>query len=119
VFNDIFIGEGFAGFTAITRFDANLKNTHICENRISYWCTDSVTKLDITIMKNTPEGQHLEELLSTQAPEHDIQDYLTEIVLKRLKPAQLRKLITEVSKASFEKGYRELQDRFKELMQLF
>lgn len=98
---DIIIGDGDWKSTAcISRQD--LKN--VSQNSNSFWISNCVFGIGMTIFKNTEEGKMLAVMFKENAAAEDIQKFIDAIALRRA-PIELAYKAIAVAKAKhFEEG---------------
>lgn len=114
MWNDVIIGKGDSGNTACSiGFPSKAR---ISENPTSYWICDLILNSGMTIMKNTPEGRRLADLLKDKQSPKDVDDYLNSLLLKNL-PIEIVMDKIEVSNSHYFKMG--VESHMKECRQLF
>lgn len=102
MWGDIKIGNGDSGNMA--RILTTVEQTNISHNEKSYWISNCILNLGITIMKNTAEGKKLTQMIAQKKKGAVIQDWLDDIVLKNATCKQLKEKILEYGKKEFQRG---------------
>lgn len=103
MWKDIIIGEGNSGNSAIIIFSIK-GNEHISENSVSYWISDCILGMGITIFKNTAEGKIISYMINNKDSLETINDYIDSIILKNIDVDVLKEKILKTQKEYFKKG---------------
>lgn len=103
MWDDIIIGKGEKGTSAFKVFDIE-GNENISENKISYWISHCFLDTGVTIFKDTVEGQTLSNMRQNKVGIERINQWLDELVIKKMKPEELMNKIKESQSEFYEKG---------------
>jgi len=104
--DDFKIGEGDTGCSAVLA--RNIEKLSISHNRVSFWISSAFLDTSFRIMKDTREGQHLQSMLAEKRDDADISEWIDNLVIKTLEPAQLRLKLEHAVEQAFDRG-REFQ----------
>jgi hypothetical protein len=107
--DDIIIGKGCKGNSAIKVRDMINTPLHISENSVSYWISDAYLDTGLTIFKDTKEGLKLTEMLLDKTIDEEKRDrrisvWMDALVIKRIKPAVLKRKIQNAIEHAFDEG---------------
>lgn len=103
LWEDVIIGEGRKGNSAILCFD--IEGEHgISHNKGSYWISDCFMGLGMTIFKDTPEGQILSNLIAEKVGLEKIQHFLDETIIKNIEPSKLMAAVERKLDDAFHAG---------------
>ena len=107
MWDDFYIGEKVSFSTTITI--VSLKGEHnISENGIAYRVCHAILDLGGVIMKNTPEGKKLADLIHANNLQ-DVLDYVNELAIKHTDLKTIERKIKLALEAAFEEGVRSNQ----------
>ncbi len=107
MWDDIIIGKGSKGANAWLALNM-LNGGTITQNGTSYWVSDAYLGTGLTIFKDTAEGQRLTKLLELKTMRaRKVENFMDALVIKHLKPTQLKRKISEVQSASYERGIKD------------
>lgn len=115
--NEVIIGEGSYGCTAVRVFDIEGKH-HISENNVSYWIHDVYLEMDMVIFKNTEEGKTLTNMIKAKNTLEQIIDFLIITLLKNADPQQIRVQIDKHYAKGFHNGQRSKVMEFRTMIEL-
>ena len=102
MWDDFYIGEKVSFSTTITI--VSLKGEHnISENGIAYRVCHAILDLGGVIMKNTPEGKKLTDLIRANNLQ-DVLDYVNELAIKHTYLKTIERKIKLAMEAAFEEG---------------
>lgn len=76
----------------------------VSENNRRYWCVDPLFDATIHILKDSIAGKKITQMIDSRTKNEDIGDYLTKIVMNRIKPGELMDCMLDREKAAFENG---------------
>jgi hypothetical protein len=113
MWDDLTIGKGNQGITAITLLDFD--NTHISQNRVSYWITHSFVgayEFGMVIFKDTKEGIKLKDLVEKEDTDK-VANFLDEVILKLTNRKIMKKMIKEIYEAGIQKGKEDKAREFR------
>ena len=99
---DVKIGEGNYGNSAVKVFEVHKDN--ISENSVSYWITRCICDMGMVVMKDTYEGRKIADMIANGYADDRLQNYLDEILLKQVSPANLKLKIQQVIDEAYDKG---------------
>lgn len=103
MWDDIIIGKGEKGNSAVKVF--GVPGDHrISHNRVSFWISGCYLDVDVTIFKDTKEGQTLQRMIDDCAALEEIQTWLDDLVLRCLDPKRLKLRIEQAMEKAFEAG---------------
>lgn len=103
MWDDIVIGKGDQGTTAFKVFEID-GGARVSENKVSYWISGCFLDIGLTIFKDTKEGQMLSGMINEAVEFEKINQWLDELVIKKLNPKDLMKKIKESQSEFYEKG---------------
>ena len=103
MWDDVVIGHGVKGNTAITVFSIPGKH-HISQNSVSYWISDVYLGLGMTIFKDTEEGKQLKQLIDSKVELEIINNFVIDLLLKNIETLKLRKAIDKELNQAFLRG---------------
>ena len=83
MWDDIIIGKGNKGTSATLVFDIE-GNNNISENNVSYWISDGIFEIGMTIFKNTPEGKKLDWMIKDKVGLSNINNWIDELIIKKI-----------------------------------
>lgn len=112
MWDDIIIGKGEKGTSACKVFDIE-GNENISENKLSYWISNCFLDTGMTIFKDTVEGQTLSNMRQNKVGIERINQWLDELVVKKLKPKDLMSKIKESQSEFYEMGKAAKQEEIK------
>lgn len=114
--DDIVIGKGNKGSSAITRYKSN--NTTISENSVSYWITNVLLNNGLTIFKYTDEGIRLKNILDQNEPKQFIDNFIIDIILKNIQVYKFNEIFDKMLKDAFKKGMKFKEAQFRQVLGL-
>lgn len=100
-YNDVVIGNGDLGRTAVEIFSID-GNYSISENDQSYWIARCIFGTRMTILKNTPEGKKLQNMLLGTIKVESLQKWLDLLMMQYIDPDKLKMLVAVQTRTSFE-----------------
>lgn len=100
--NDIIIGKGQRGTSAVLVFDVPNKES-ISDGGNCFWISDCFLDVGMTVFKDCPEGEMIQRLIDEKAPKK-ISAYLDELVVDHLSVVDIIKRVRSEKKKSFEEG---------------
>lgn len=103
MWDDIIIGKGDGGVTTTHVFEIEGEHS-ISRNRVIYRISDCFLDTGMTIFRDTKEGKKLDEMIEKKVPLEEINEWLDLIVLRKLKPADVKTKIRELQRKSFDAG---------------
>ena len=91
----------------------------ISHNKVSYWYTNSeLNHLGFKLGKETPEGQHLESLISKNAPKEEVLEYLDSLIFRFCPADKILAAIKTIKKDYFERGKTYTVKELKKLLEI-
>ena len=116
--NDIQIGEGNYGCSAVNILDLydNNRCGSISHNNVSYWVSGLSLDIDVRIMKDTPEGETIKQMLGDDdgvSRREDIITYLESITIPLVHPSVIVQIINNITRNSFNDGERSMKRRMQ------
>lgn len=88
----------------------------LSSNREAFWVSDLILGLEMTVYRNTPEGQSITELLSYQhAPAH-VKSVLDIMALRHVDPLGLIEKIQSYGEDKIREGKRIKVQEFRDLL---
>lgn len=90
MWDDAIIGSGKKGSSAINFRDIGSDGCNISQNDVSFWISRVYLGMGMTIMKDTPEGIYLEEMLETNMHDDLVLNFLIRVLIKNANPDKLR-----------------------------
>ena len=109
MWDDVIIGTGNKGNSAIHVFEVNGDDHRISQNSVSYWISDVYLGMGMTIFKNTEEGQQLTAYIKNKVHVDAIYDWLVDLIFKYAKPHRLTTAIAAAKEEAYEKGREDAQ----------
>lgn len=117
---DLIIGDGSHlrswSATHYSKRD-DLNDIHFAHNRELFSVTGKLFNESYIIMKNTPEGQRLQEMLDDQSiNKEDIMNYIDELFIKNVSFEVLLRHIKRMRENSFRSGQINIKMQLKQLI---
>ena len=103
MYDDVIIGKGRKGISAI-KHPSSPERPFIAENRNCYWVSELYLDAEMTIFKDTPEGETLTSHLERGSSPSVLCKFLDDLVLTRMSPDQLRRKIEAARLVSYHRG---------------
>lgn len=98
--NDIVIGCGIQGNSAIVVSGYKDGHFSIAQNGFSYWISNAFMSFGAVIFKNTDVGQNIKSMIEKKEPIENLKNVIEQAVLPLIDPVQLRSAINnEVAQA--------------------
>lgn len=111
--NKIVIGTGqyICSTHPIFRNDGN-RFAEVSENRVAFWATEPVLRLDLRIFKNTEEGKELTQMIADDVSDTVVNEWLLLVALKYFSYNDIVTAINALIEREYKRG---ADDKLKEL----
>lgn len=116
MWDDVIIGKGNKLNSAVRVF--SIEGEHgISHNNVSYWISDLVLGLSITIFKYTEIGERLTKMIRDKKSTEEIIHWLNKVALSRMDPDKIIARIEQEKKKSFRAGQVSRSREFQKLLE--
>jgi len=102
--NDIVIGCGIPGNSAIVVSGYKDRNFSIAQNGFSYWISNAFMSFGAVIFKNTTVGQNIKSMIENKEPIENIKNVIEKAVLPLIDPVRLRYAINNEIEQAERRG---------------
>ncbi len=116
--DDIIIGEGNKGNSAITVFDIPGKHS-ISENSVSYWISDAFMGIGMTIFKDTAEGMRLQKMIEDKRKPQAILDWIAALAMKNADIKMIKQKLRERDLEQFKMGQESKAKEMRKVLGLY
>ena len=103
-FDCVVIGTGEKFNGTVKCYEGPDTKTYVSENRIAYWITNLILDGEMTIYKDTMEGQALSQKLADNVNEYEIKTFLDNVFLHHAKHAYIVELVLKHTENAYEQG---------------
>jgi hypothetical protein len=117
IWDCVVIGKGEPGATTVMVYAPKLIDNISANDKI-FRITNIVGKMGMTIFRNTKEGKKLEELIKTDAPIYDINEYCLKVFVQHVDTAILMDMIELLKEEAFKDGKKAKAREIKRLLDL-
>lgn len=115
---DIIIGKGENACTTIKVFELPDDNHGLSQNRIFYRASLGMIDVYMRIYKDHPVGKKVTSMVQKKEKWKKIEDYLSSVALKHVKPSHVRNLIESAKAESFKKGMEEKARQMRNVLEV-
>jgi len=106
MWDDVVIGTGDRQCSACKVF--HIEGDHsISQNSTSYWISDCILKIGMTIFKSSPEGQELNAMIKDKVEAVLINEWVNSTALRNIDVKVLKRKIRESQEEFFDAGRRD------------
>lgn len=90
---------------------------NISSNAVSYLFTGGIFGIQCVVMKNSVEGVKLSSLINTSEGDlTKLDEYITRMLLKRIKPSEMIGLIKKIKTEAYERGRRNKASEIRDVL---
>ena len=103
-FDGVVVGKGEKFNGTAKCYEGLDTRLYISDNRIAYWITNLILDGEMTIYKDTMEGQALSQKLADNVNEYEIKNFLDQVFLHYVSHLQLTQLVLKHTEQAYEQG---------------
>jgi hypothetical protein len=103
-FDGVVIGTGEKFSATCMCYEGRDTKLHVSDNRIAFWITNLILNGEMTIYKDTMEGQALTQKLADNENEFEIKKFLDLIFLHNATYLCITQLLLKYTEATHEQG---------------
>lgn len=116
---NVTVGEGNLGNSWIVVRGYNYENEDrfsISQNGKSYFIGNWYLNMDATIAKNTPQGEHLADMIERNSSVKVVKEWITNALLPLANPVDLRNRINSAISQAEKKGRQKKRDEIMQVL---
>jgi hypothetical protein len=103
-FKGVVIGTGEKFNGTVKCYEGPYTRIYVSENRIAYWITNLILDGEMSIYKDTMEGQALSQKLADKVNEYEIKNFLDQAFLHHASHLYIVQLVLKHTEQAYEQG---------------